>query len=158
MAKTRKQVVTEPFEYTGTQRDWTPVRQGNIYCSPACGGRGATCTWASYQHAERSAAELAKKLGPEWKPEVWENLGWFWAVQSVDGHIRVRREKGERGYEAWVSLEPGTGFVDWSGNGDTALLAISAAIGNLRAHVDAKRVVLDKCLAVFAKTGPGKPR
>jgi hypothetical protein len=64
------------------QLSWRPVRNGAVFCAPAC-GRG--CTHAEYVHAISNAAVVAKTLGPGWKPHVWENLGWFYAVEHVTG-------------------------------------------------------------------------
>lgn len=65
---------------------WDPVHRGDIYCSPACGGK---CTWAAYQDAHAKAKALALLLGKGWGPRVWENLGWHWAAQTVDGLMKV---------------------------------------------------------------------
>jgi hypothetical protein len=65
---------------------WDPVRHGDIYCAPACGGK---CTWAAYQEANKNAKALARKLGKGWVPLVWENLGWHWAAKTTDGLMKV---------------------------------------------------------------------
>lgn len=68
-------------------RDWTPVRRGRVYCSPAC-GRG--CTHAEFMTATRKAKALVKRLGAGWKPCVWENLGWHYeAVKGEPVLIQV---------------------------------------------------------------------
>jgi hypothetical protein len=59
---------------------WKPVRKGQVYCAPACGGG---CTWAAHQQAWERARELCDRLGPGWKPHVWENLDWHY--QAVFG-------------------------------------------------------------------------
>lgn len=64
---------------------WTPVRRGNIYCSPAC---GSGCTYAGYLDARKRAERMAKQL-PGFKPRVWENLGWHYAVTALDAHVSV---------------------------------------------------------------------
>ena len=69
---------------------WEPVRDGDIYCAPACGAR---CTHDAFIQANEDAEALCAKLGPEWKPRVWENMGWFYSVKVVDP---------ETGYEAEV--------------------------------------------------------
>ncbi len=58
-------------------KEWTPVRSGRIYCSPACGGR---CTFAAFTAAHREADKLVKVLGRGWTSRVWENLGWHWEL------------------------------------------------------------------------------
>lgn len=65
---------------------WDPVRCGDIYCAPACGGK---CTWAAYQEAHKNAKALALMLGEGWAPDVWENLGWHYAAKTTDGLMKV---------------------------------------------------------------------
>lgn len=66
-------------------RDWTPVKSGEIYCSPACGGK---CTKGEFDKAHRAAKALCKKMDTKgWKPRVWENLGWHWSI--VKGGLTV---------------------------------------------------------------------
>jgi len=69
---------------------WKPRHRKNrtIYCSPLCGG---DCKRADYDKAVRESAKLAKRLGPGWKPNVWENLGWFWQVENG---VMVASERG----------------------------------------------------------------
>lgn len=72
--------------------DWTPRRRGqgtklDLYCSPACGtmytpSRG--CTFKAYQDAVKAGDRLAKRLGPAWKPRIWENMGWFYSAELVE--------------------------------------------------------------------------
>lgn len=57
--------------------NWIPVRRGDIYCSSACGGN---CTRSAYETACRDAKALARRMGPKWKTEINENLGWYWHV------------------------------------------------------------------------------
>lgn len=54
---------------------WTPIRRGNVYCSPAC---GSLCTYADYERAVKHADDLCKLLGEGWKPIVWENMRWHY--------------------------------------------------------------------------------
>jgi hypothetical protein len=37
------------------------------------------------QEAERAAAKLLRRMGPGWKPRIWENLGWHFEVHTDDG-------------------------------------------------------------------------
>lgn len=91
---------------TWTKRDWTPVRRGKTFCSPACGGK---CTKAAHDEAQRKAKELAARLGPGWRPRVWENLDWYWDVRYVfpDGELKVRDESRYKGprYSAWLEAK-----------------------------------------------------
>lgn len=70
---------------------WEPVRRGPVYCAPACGGG---CTWLAYQECVKQAAALAKRLGKEWEPRVWENLGWYWEVVRGDVRMSARHVPG----------------------------------------------------------------
>jgi|GEM_PF-6727060 hypothetical protein len=71
---------------------WTPIRKGEIYCSPACGG---DCTHAEFLKANRDAEALIKKCGKEvggkWEKRVFENLGWHFEVSLVGGDLTVRQ-------------------------------------------------------------------
>ena len=62
-------------------QNWTPKLDGQIFCSPAC-GRG--CTLKQFNEANTSAKNLAKKLGPNWRPVTWENLGWHWKIVNAN--------------------------------------------------------------------------
>jgi hypothetical protein len=75
-------------------RDWTPVKRGGIYCSPAC---GMGCTTEMYNKAMKDADALckraAKEVGGEWVPDVWENLGWHYAITLKGGDITIHTRK-----------------------------------------------------------------
>jgi hypothetical protein len=70
----------------GTKQDWTPVRDGDIYCSPAC---GAGCTFKAWEEAQAKSKAMADDLGPGWTPNVWENLGWYCGARAAGGNVRV---------------------------------------------------------------------
>jgi len=61
---------------------WKPIRNGPIYCSPAC---GAGCTRAEFDAAHKRGADLVKRLGRGWTVHVWENLGWHVRADSPGG-------------------------------------------------------------------------
>jgi hypothetical protein len=73
-----------------SERDWTPVRKGEVYCSPAC---GAGCKHRDYVKAFGLAEGLAKKcsdeIGGTWKARVWENLGWHWEVVQEGSKVAI---------------------------------------------------------------------
>lgn len=52
---------------------WTPIRDGDVFCAPACGHK---CKHADFELATASAAALVAELGEGWLPRVWENGGW----------------------------------------------------------------------------------
>ncbi|MDD2892552.1 MAG: hypothetical protein PHF20_01365 [Halothiobacillaceae bacterium] len=70
--------------------EWVPVRDGNVFCAPAC---GAGCKYSDYQHAVNAAQAMINMLGHGWKPDIWENMGWHYRVfkgkveVSFDEHI-----------------------------------------------------------------------
>ena len=76
---------------------WDPVLRGKTFCAPACGNH---CTKAAHDKAQQDAKALAKRLGPEWKPRVWENLGWHYSVTAwlweVSAHIHNGKVDGYR--------------------------------------------------------------
>lgn len=78
---------------------WKPVHRGLIYCSPGC---GAGCTRAAYNKAVDEAEALAKKMGKGWRPEVWENLGWHWAIVKGTEQVYVKIYAGRPNKGYWV--------------------------------------------------------
>lgn len=74
---------------TWTKRDWTPVRNGDAYCSPACGGGPVVCSIKRYEHAIDVANKVARDLGEGWKTDVFENLGWHARVVSPCGRLSI---------------------------------------------------------------------
>ncbi len=79
-------------------RDRNPRRNGDIYCSPAC---GCNCTWNEYQQAHRNALALAEYLGPGWETNVWENGGWNYEVKNglIELHPNYARLTAKNGAE-----------------------------------------------------------
>lgn len=73
-----------PNQAPATPDEWAPVLNGDIFCSPRCGGG---CTKAEYDAAVTAADALAAKLGPGWEPDIWENLGWHYAVRRGDSEV-----------------------------------------------------------------------
>lgn len=104
---------------------WTPERNGELYCAPAC-GRG--CTHDEYLVAERNGAELAKTLGPDWKYRTWENLGWHYEAISPCGCISVHANAFRRSttYTAYFEVPSTTG--QWISSAKTPRAAVKAAI------------------------------
>lgn len=103
---------------------WTPRLHGDRYCSPAC---GAGCTKSAFDRATGAAKKLAERLGKGWKPRVWENLGWHYAVISPCGrwkiHPHVYQGKAE-GYTAFLGESTSPGGI-WAEHGDTPEEAIA---------------------------------
>lgn len=76
---------------------WTPVLNGEIYCSPSCGGK---CKKSAYDNAVQTSNEIATQLGESWTPQVHENLGWHWKV--VKGNAEV--SDTHKGYSAIIQF------------------------------------------------------
>lgn len=117
--------------------DWVPVLRGEIFCSPACGGR---CTKAAHDLAMKNAIELAARLGAQWKPVVSENLGWHYKVISPCGRIKVH--PGTDGYTAFLS-EPGCVGGRWAECGRTPAAAIMRTVEKARAEVAALQAIIE---------------
>lgn len=81
-----------------TPGGWTPVHDGEIYCSPLC---GAECKKADFDAATEQASLLATKLGDGWNPRVWENLGWHFEAVKRDATV-TKVEDGN--YEASIEF------------------------------------------------------
>jgi hypothetical protein len=77
---------------------WTPVLNGDVYCSPACGGR---CKKAEFDRVSEQAGVLAAQLGSGWMPIVWENLGWHFQVKK--GSFTICDES-PKGYSAYIEF------------------------------------------------------
>lgn len=82
-----------------SDRGWTPVHRGNVYCSPRCGGG---CTWAAHQKAVRDADALAHRIGDGWEPDVWENMGWHWRIKK--GFATIYGPGPTKQYSAWLQI------------------------------------------------------
>lgn len=92
---------------------WVPRKlPGGIYCSPACGCR---CELKQFEKVTKAAAKLAKRLGPNWKPWVWENGGWNyravidWKQEQHQFAIEVHERKytiGPTTYDCWIQTSP----------------------------------------------------
>lgn len=100
---------------------WKPKLRGNIYCSPACGGH---CTKATFEKAKEDAQRLAIRLGKDWKPVIWENLGWHYKVIDKTGHIHIYVH--ENRYSACVGL-----YQNWF-KSNSPEKAVLGAIRNLK--------------------------
>ncbi|BAQ16965.1 hypothetical protein GL4_1509 [Methyloceanibacter caenitepidi] len=53
--------------------------------------------------------QLAQRMGQGWEPDVWENLGWHYAV--VNGPFKITFDERSQRYEAEYTLEANDGFV-----------------------------------------------
>ena len=128
----RKVLPRKPAEPDG----WKPVLNGPIFCAPLC-GRG--CTKAEHDKAVENAAKLAKSLGPTWKPQVWENLGWHHCAVSPCGRLKVhpRLVKGSNCC-AYLDHEGDSGGL-WVARATTARAAVRAVVK--QAEDEARRIL-----------------
>lgn len=112
-------------------------RNGKFYCSAACGG-GKFCTWEEYQKAVRESRAEAQALGRGWEPEVWENLGWHWALRRGGMTVSKSRWRGRRYYSVLLNGSGGFGGdYEWLvlKSYATARQAIEAQKKAARAHL-----------------------
>jgi hypothetical protein len=90
---------------------WTPVRKGDVYCSPFCGGNCKLSDWIEAKEATKKVIkELSRAYGSVWKARVHENLGWYATVRHASGHLSVslgsyNRVWG-RNFLAYLSQKP----------------------------------------------------
>lgn len=113
---------------TKSDKGWTPIHNGEIYCSPRCGGG---CTFAKFVQAKTESAAIAKRLGKGWKTRVHENLGWHYSVISPTGTLRVSGPYGtlraSDGFSASLNKRGDIG-IRFSGHGPTPEKAIAATL------------------------------
>lgn len=89
-----------PNQVPATPDEWTPVLNGDVFCSPACGHK---CKKADYDHAVEAANTLAARLGYRWEVEIWENGDWFHSVKNGPATVTPTHD-GE--YEAKLCFPP----------------------------------------------------
>lgn len=110
-------------------RDWTPVKRGAVFCSPACGGG---CTHASFLKAHSDAAMLCETLAKTtaiktWRPNVWENLGWHCNAISGCGRLKVHPSENPTSFTAFLG-KANEGGGKWAEHGKTPKAAVSNVI------------------------------
>ena len=86
---------------------WTPVRNGDVFCSPAC---GYGCTLEEYKRAAAGAAAIAAALGDGWKPNLHENMGWYFSASK--GGATVRYNDGTGDFSAYIDTATFGGPVE----------------------------------------------
>jgi hypothetical protein len=121
-----------------------PVRRGPFYCSPWC---GAKCTIVAYDSACFKGKALAEQLGPNWKPRIWENMGWFYAAVDSTGcwKIHVSEHKGTISYTAFLGTPDSPGGK-WAEHGATPQEAIEKAKRAARKELRALQAMIDAAL------------
>jgi len=105
---------------------WRPRHlPGGVYCSPRCGG---SCKLSDYERAVNGSKALAERMGDGWRPEMWENLGWFWIVRR--GNLEIH-PCSDGTYSAWFQ-----GSKQFIAYGDTPEDALANVIRDLRCFVE----------------------
>ena len=114
---------------------WEPVRNGDTYCSPAC-GRG--CKYNDYQATLNKANDVARIMGHGWTAKVWENLGWHWEVISSGKniHIKPSNYKGlDNRYRANISERGSAGILFSSDVHTNPHYAVAEVVGKLEKKI-----------------------
>lgn len=119
---------------------WSPTRKGAAYCSPAC---GAGCTWDAYLKAHDGAQKLADKLGPDWEPHVWENLGWHWSARR--GGLKVHPHIYNGKIESYCAFlgEDGSDGGKWAETAKTPRKAIKKVFAVAMKQVDFLTAIIE---------------
>ncbi len=122
---------------------WTPIRDGAVYCSPACGGK---CTMEDFEWATKEAEKLARLMGDGWEPHVWENLGWHYRVTNGVAAVHPRKQRNPEtgawevpGY--WANVLCAVG--QFNAKATDPLEAYGIAVQDLRSKLDRARAELD---------------
>ena len=113
---------------------WTPVQDGDIYCSPACGFK---CTLQAYSAAVRACADLCATMGAGWEPRVWENAGWHYEARKGNSHVSYTKHDGT--YNAWLqpATHVGSTCAQFIVHGEkTPLAALDKALAKCQDHID----------------------
>lgn len=123
--------------------DWTPVENGHIYCSPAC---GMGCTKAAYEEAHQWAASAQKTLAltgmGHWEIDVWENLGWHWRLKNGPWFLHPMIDHGK--IVKWSCYDYGdTGLSQVWVDNPSAAGAIVGVRNELRRIVKAAEEMLE---------------
>lgn len=111
---------------------WMPKaydKDGSRYCSPAC---GHDCMAMDFINATKFATELATKMGPGWRPRVWENLGWHWEVEHPAAGVDVARHT-RRSYWARIMVDG----RQYQFTASSAKRAVDMLVRQMADHADA---------------------
>lgn len=149
---------SEPRTDNTNWRSWKAERRGAIFCAPAC---GAGCTKKAHDAAQRKAKALAKRLGREWKPHVWENLGWHYSVELADRRLQVHEQQHGRSltYTAFFNPEADAGGGKWAATAKTPEAAIRKVMQDAQQIVALYTEGIDKVReAMASKPSKGRKR
>lgn len=115
---------------------WTPVLNGDIFCSPACGSK---CKLAAYEKAVKAANDLCTVLGDGWESNVWENGDWYFNVNKGDATV-------SRGYDGGYTASLRVDYVS-----ESYILAIEYESDDPRLAVDGLTSKLATIIARLAR-------
>lgn len=122
---------------------WTPIRDGDVFCAPACGHK---CKLVDFKRATASAAELVAVLGEGWQPRVWENGGWYFS--AVKGAATV--DYSENGGHFAASIDAGlfrNRHEQFRADGSSPRAAMEAALAEVEHKIAAlKRTAISAAL------------
>lgn len=62
------------------------IQSEEIVCAERC---GRNCTRAEYLAVAAQAEQAEKEAGEGWEARVWDNLGWHWQLEALDGLVQV---------------------------------------------------------------------
>jgi len=84
--------------------------------------------------AQNKGNKLGMELGPGWKVDMWENLGWNYAAISPSRTVDVHPT--DSNYLAFIH-EPGEigGQTGLTGNGDTPRKAVQDTVNRTRKEI-----------------------
>lgn len=108
-------------------RNWTPILDGKIYCSAAC---GCKCTKEAYDKAHTDGDTLVNRLGTDdWEVRVWENMGWHYEARHKRETVSISESTYSDGttYRCYYN-----GPVQQLGKADTPRAAFNEAVNNMR--------------------------
>lgn len=116
----------------------TPVRRGDIYCSPAC---GLNCKHEDFERAREGAAALCAALGEGWMPHVWENLGWHFSAKKGKGSATVTYDERHGCFNAdLIVMHQGRNPDQYSGSASSPVDAMAAALVKMDAQLAALKL------------------
>jgi hypothetical protein len=82
----------------------------------------------------KAANEMLKQLPKGWKPEVWENCGWHYAVQREASYGESHRIHGYAEKHYWADLR--IGGTQFEASGTTPVIAVENALKKAQVIAD----------------------
>lgn len=123
---------------TFKSEDWTPVKMESVYCSPAC---GCGCRLDDHNKAVDRAAKLTASLRGDWRPRVWENMGWHGeAIFENEEHDFIIKVSESRGGIYWCHLNAPKQIVAESNDPQAA---VDTAIAEYKLHIEKMKNIED---------------